>query len=156
MKPFLVFSLLAFAVITGCRKDSPQNNNERIVGTWENRQIYPSVSGRSQVFTFNTNGTFETYATAFNAVSNQSLGYFYKSTGNYVLNGDDLSFNNVVYYGIPNSGAGAVPQNQLVVGSQTYNNPYSVGFSAKKDSLSLLIHCPLNASCIGLLWYKKK
>ncbi|WCT12605.1 hypothetical protein [Mucilaginibacter jinjuensis] len=158
MKPFvyLVFTLIAFAVIISCKKDSPKNNNDGLVGTWENRQIYPSATGHSQVFTFSANGTFETHATAFDAVSNQSLGYFYKSTGNYVLNGSDLSFSNIVYYGIPNNGSSAVPENQLVVGTQTYNSPYSVGFNAKRDSLSLLIHCPANANCIGLLWYKKK
>jgi hypothetical protein len=158
MKPFvyLIFMLIALAVITGCKKDSSKNNNTPIVGTWENKQIYPNASAHSQTFTFNSDGSFVTSATVSDPVTNQLLGYFYKSTGKYVLTGGDLSFTNVVYYGIPNNGSSAVPENQLVVGSQTYNSPYSVGFSAKKDSLSLLIHCPPNANCIGLLWYKKK
>lgn len=159
MKPFvaLIFGLIAFAVIASCKKDSSKNsNNNSLVGTWENKQIYPNASAHSETYTFNGDGTFETSSTVSDAVTNQLLGYFYKSTGKYVLSGDELSFTNVVYYGIPNNGSSAVPENQLVLGSQTYNNPYSVGYNAKKDSLSLLIHCPPNASCIGLLWYKKK
>ena len=159
MKPFLtlIFAMIAFAVVTGCKKDSSKNNNNNsIVGTWENKQIDPNASAHSQNFTFKGDGTFETSSTVSDPVTNQLLGYYYKSTGKYVLNDNELSFTNVVYYGLPNNGSGAVPENQLVVGSQTYNSPYSVGFNAKKDSLSMLIHCPPNANCIGLQWYKKK
>jgi hypothetical protein len=165
MKPIIFFisAMLAFVVIQSCKKDSAKNNvaktnNEAIIGTWENRQIYPSASGRSQVYIFNQDGSFESKFAVTNPVNNQIVGYTYKTTGKYALTTDQLVFSNVIGYGIKDNGTTPtpVPEGQLVSNGQLGANIFSIGFNTKKDSLSMLIHCPPNADCIGITWFQKK
>jgi hypothetical protein len=163
MKPimFVIATVLAFVVIQSCKKDSSKNNvaktnNEAIIGTWENRQIYPSATGRSQVYIFNQEGAFESKSAVINPISNQIVGYTYKTTGKYTLTSDLLVFSNVTSYGIKDNGTSPVPESQLVSVGQLGANTFSVGFTAKRDSLSMLIHCPPNADCIGITWFQKK
>jgi hypothetical protein len=163
MKPimFLIATVLAFVVIQSCKKDSAKNNvaktnNEAIVGTWENRQIYPGAKGSSQLYVFNKDGSFESKLAVINPVSNEIVGYSYKTTGKYALTSDQLVFSNVTGYGIKDNSTTPVPESQLVSVGQLGANTFSVGFTAKKDSLSLLIHCPPNADCIGITWFQKR
>ncbi|OKS89426.1 hypothetical protein [Mucilaginibacter polytrichastri] len=163
MKPimFLIATVLAFVIIQSCKKDSTKNNvaktnNEAIVGTWENPQIYPSATGRSQVYIFNQDGTFESKFAVIDPVNNQIVGYTYKSTGKYALTSNQLVFSNVTGYSIKDNGTTPVPESQLVNVGQLGANTFSIGFTTKKDSLSMLINCPPNADCTGITWFQKK
>ena len=139
-KPRVISSIIIIILITAfsaCKKDSATKVN--IVGKWSK-----SANADLQQYEFRSNSTYQSAGFTIDPLTSKVLGYRYKSTGKYRLNGQELTLYNNITYSNPD---GYGPETDLVK-----TNPYKaeIHYRAEVSSgkLSLFFSCGPTENCI--------
>lgn len=156
MKTLQHFILVTALLAAGCKKDHA--DQKTIIGTWQETHVTNSENNVVEKYNFNTDGSFNISSVVVSKADNQVLGYTGKSNGTFTQAGNDITLNYKATYVKSDNSKNYVPADQLtLVTSVSFPTlVYTTGFNAKGDSLSLNIHCPPNADCIGIQWFGRQ
>jgi hypothetical protein len=153
--PLQIFSLFAALVIltfSTCKKDT-SNGSAAIAGKWSDN-VFASRDVIGQ-YEFKSDNSVEFLTYKIDTVSNNIIGYGYKSTGSYKIEKSTLTMYNMVNYS--NSGGNFVPVDQLVQTGGAATVAYTFALNGQKNQLSFYFTCPANANCIPspIIYYKE-
>lgn len=96
------FEVVFIFFLVSCSDYSPEFTPQNLYGTWEQSQFNPEGQlFNVKAFIFKDNGTFENRGSYRQQDIQIDLGYYFLTTGNYVLNGNKLIFSNLTYYTLP-------------------------------------------------------
>jgi hypothetical protein len=91
-----------FLFFVSCSDINPEFTTQNLIGTWEQSEFNPEVQlFNVNALIFKENGTFETRLSYRQQDVQIDLGYYFLTTGNYVLNGNKLIFSNLTYFILP-------------------------------------------------------
>ncbi|WDF55725.1 hypothetical protein [Mucilaginibacter sp. KACC 22063] len=154
LKTLFIITAAVF-MIAGCKKDN--GKSDPLLGTWQKKIVASSGDVQVEEYKFKSDGTFELRSAIANS-SNQVLGYTYRTVGTYTVSKDQLTLNISTTYTKDDASQGYVAIDKLVSHPPVFQSlSYTVAYNATVDSLSLTIHCPPNADCIGgETWYQKQ
>jgi hypothetical protein len=130
--------LLILVVFVGCSKKIRDNSYDKIIiGVWINDYTDDEYSRISRIqYSFKEDNTLEILRIEMDVNTRKILGYRYKSNRNYWLDGNQLSFSNIVNY--TNDGTqgvySAIEDLKLV----SENSPYSAVTCKFEDNNSKL------------------
>jgi hypothetical protein len=143
--------------LASCSDVNPEFTSQNLYGTWEQSQFNPEVQlFNVNAFIFKDNGTFENRGSFRQQDIQIDLGYYFLTTGNYVLNGNKLIFSSLTYYTLPeDSDQLYVLLEELVQlfpeeGNEDNNFQVEISTNSSKNELTLDYGpCPPNALCLG-------
>ena len=144
---FLIFTFI------GCSKETTINPyDKKIIGVWFNEDTLHEYNRISKLqYNFKEDNTVEILRVEMDINSMKVLGYRYKSTGNYSLDSNQLSFSNLMNYTNDDTQGSysAIEDLKLI---KENNIDYTVTCKFEKNGKKLtLIYPPCGelANCIG-------
>lgn len=91
MKKLTIMAAL-LAVLISCSEDLNETPNNLLVGTWENSyNLEDDDLTTSLIYNFHPDNSFDLSRVVVNSSTSEILGYRYKSTGSYQVNGNQLT-----------------------------------------------------------------
>ena len=150
------FKVAFIFFLVSCSDYSPEFTSQNLYGTWEQSQFNPGVKlFNVNAFIFRDNGTFENRGSYRQQDVQIDLGYYFLTSGNYVLNGNKLIFSNLTYYTLPeDSDQLYVLLEELVQffseeGNENNNFQVEISTNSSKNELTMdYVTCPPDALCL--------
>jgi hypothetical protein len=157
------FKVAVIFFLASCSDVNPEFTSQNLYGTWEQSQFNAEL----ELFNVNTlifkeNGTFETRVSYRQQDVQIDLGYYFLTTGNYVLNGNKLIFSNITYFILPpDSDQIYVLLEELIElvpeeGNEMKSFQVEISTNSGKNELTIDYgSCAPNAFCLGPLTFFK-
>jgi hypothetical protein len=157
MKKILLILTLLLPFIGGCKKDKEVKNplKKQIVGQWTLHTPARGAMDRptQQQYTFDDEGNFQYYRIALEATTNNMLGYQFKRSGKYKIEGNEIVLYDITTYSNDFSKAEYSAESQLI---KTSGETSRAGIDISNNVLKLDFPCPPYATCIGVFFYQRQ
>jgi len=152
---FVTTLILLLTAFCACKKEKRANTS--IIGAWTTSMNYDNSNVSEQTYKFNTDSTVRISKTIRDKATGVLLGYQYLSNGKFRLNGDQLKLYQLNSSYRNDADTTFSPSAQLLPLPSDTLQTYTIKISADGTFFHFQYPpCPINASCVPELIYKRQ
>jgi hypothetical protein len=144
---------LIMAFISCSKEDKITLNNENLKGVWFEENYLEEYNRISRLeYIFKKDNSLEILRKEIDKNSREILGYRYRTLGNYRLDGDQLSFNNLVSYSNDDTQGPYTEIENLQLVEESEGSSYTITCKFEESGKKLIFiypPCGELANCIG-------